>query len=66
MFYDYIKEYIKVEKYGKVWDRSLYHTAEKDEWIVCEVANGDEIWMNNVKGYMALYTKDGKTYLHII
>lgn len=65
MFYDYITEYIKIEKYGKTWERSLYHTHENDEWKACEMPNGDEIWMNNVKGYMALYTKDN-TYLHII
>ena len=66
MLYDYLTEYVRIDRYGKTWDRSLYHTAKKDEWVVCEMDNGDEIWMNNVEGYMALYTKDGNTYLHLI
>lgn len=66
LLYDYLTEYVRIERYGKTWNRSLYHMAEKDEWKVCEMDNGDEIWMDNVKGYMALYTKDRRIYLHLI
>lgn len=67
MFYDYITEYIKIEKYGKVWDRSLYHEKEKEEILVCEMENGDEIWSNAEKRYFALYSADNDkpAYLHI-
>jgi hypothetical protein len=67
MFYDYITEYIKIEKYGKIWDRSLYHEKEKEEILVCRMENGDEIWGNAEKKYLALYLADATkpVYLYI-
>lgn len=67
MFCDYITEYIKIEKYGKFWDRSLYHEKEEEEILVCKMENGDEIWSNAEKRYFALYLADIEkpAYLHI-
>lgn len=66
MFYDYITEYIKIEKYGNFWDRCLSHIPEKDEVFVCKMENGDEIRSNSEKRYFVLYPANSdNAYLHI-
>jgi hypothetical protein len=66
MFYDYITEYIKIERYGKFWDRCLSYIHEKDNVLVCKVENGDEIWNNSEKRYFVLYPANSdNAYLHI-
>ena len=65
--YEYIVRNVRMEKYGKVWDRSLYHEKENEEILVCKMENGDEIWSNAEKSYFALYPADTDkpAYLHI-
>lgn len=66
MFYDYITEYIKIERYGNFWDRCLSHIPEKDEVFVCKMENGDEIRSNSEKRYFVLYPANSdNAYLHI-
>ena len=67
MLYDYIKDEVRFEKYGKVWDASQCHMKEEEEILVCKMENGDEIWVNAEKSYFVLYTADinKPVYLHI-
>lgn len=62
-FYDFLTDYIRIEKYGRVWDISNFcqRKSNENEWLICVLPNGTKMYSNNVEGYLVMY-ENNKVY----
>lgn len=51
--YDFVTKWYKIELYGRIWDDMMGMNYQNEE-LLLTMPNGDEIYSNNVEGYLAL------------